>query len=291
MEFQYQSPSAQPYHQFMPIQSLSPPHSGAEDFSTSPPNPYKTLPQYHNFDYSQSYLSNPTLPTSPPTPPGGQNTFSPQAQHYSGNYGVGNTMNPYVGDSGTSEENDPLTPAQSRRKAQNRAAQQAFRKRKERHVKDLEAKLADLEAAQQQVSFENEALKQSLHKVSTENRILRATSQAGGMHKPSISTEPATGGPRFNPSDFYSNILQDEKNGTPSHRVTTHDGERLLSAGATWDLIINHKLFKKGIVDVGDVTERLKQYAYCDGQGPVFSESSVIKAIEQSVLSKTDDLL
>jgi AP-1-like factor len=190
---------------------------------------------------------------------------------------------------GGSEEDENLTPAQSRRKAQNRAAQRAFRERKERHVKDLEAKLAGLEAAQQQSSIENERLKRDLQKISTENEILRATSQTGHG---SISPEPATGPLRFKPTDFYSNVLQNHTNKSPSHRiVTSDDGERLLAAGATWDFIISHELFKKGLVDIADVSERLKNCARCDGQGPVFSERSITSAIEQSVASGTDDLL
>ncbi|KAH8734051.1 hypothetical protein BGZ61DRAFT_445748 [Ilyonectria robusta] len=288
MEFQYNAPSAQPYHQFMPIPSLSPSYSGPDDFSTSPPDAFETLPQYlssHHppFDYRQGFHAHPSQPATPLSPV--QNDLGPTRthQHY-------HIMKTYVGDSGTSEENDPLTPAQSRRKAQNRAAQQAFRRRKEKHVKELEAKLAELEAARQQVSVENERLKQDIRRASTENEILRATSQVGGTHK--ISSEPTNDLPPFNSSKFYSNILQNETNKTPSHRIiTSHDGERLLAAGATWDLIINHKLFKKGLVDVGDVSERLKHYAYCDGQGPVYSERSIIMAIEQSVISKTDNLL
>ncbi|CAM1502110.1 Fc.00g040940.m01.CDS01 [Cosmosporella sp. VM-42] len=193
---------------------------------------------------------------------------------------------------GGSEEDDSLTPAQSRRKAQNRAAQRAFRERKEKHVKDLEAKLADLEAAQQQASVENERLKRDLQKMSTENEILRATSHMGGL-KNSMSPEPTTTGPmKFNPTDFYSNVLQNHTNKSPSHRIVTSDeGERLLAAGATWEFIINHELFMKGLVDVGNVSERLKNCARCDGQGPVFSEQAILAAIEQSVASGSDDLL
>lgn len=60
-------------------------------------------------------------------------------------------------------------------------------------------------------------------------------------------------------------------------------GEPLLGAGATWDYIQQHELFRKGLVDVGDVCERLKAFARCDGQGgPVFQESDVRKAIAES---------
>lgn len=128
--------------------------------------------------------------------------------------------------------------------------------------------------------------------MSTENEILRATSHMGNGHN-SLSPEPTTTGPmKFNPTDFYSNVLQNHTNKTPSHRVVTaDDGERLLAAGATWDFIIGHELYKKGLVNIGDVSDRLKNCARCDGQGPVFSESAILAAIEQSVASGTDDLL
>jgi hypothetical protein len=52
-------------------------------------------------------------------------------------------------------------------------------------------------------------------------------------------------------------------------------GEPIYNAGATWDYIQAHELFKKGLVDVGDVCERLKKSARCDGKGPVFLESDI----------------
>lgn len=128
--------------------------------------------------------------------------------------------------------------------------------------------------------------------MSTENEILRATSHmSNGHHNP--PSEPATTGPmKYSPTDFYSNVLQGHENKSPSHRVVAgDDGERLLAAGATWDFIISHDLFKRGLVDIGDVSERLKHAARCDGQGPVFSELSILEAIQQSVASGTDDLL
>jgi AP-1-like factor len=191
-----------------------------------------------------------------------------------------------------SEDEDSLTPAQSRRKAQNRAAQRAFRERKEKHVKDLETKLASLEAAQQHASKENERLKRDLQKMSTENEILRATSAVGGPSN-NHSPEPTTTGPfRYSPTDFYSNVLQNHNNKLPSHRIVTSEtGERLLAAGAAWDFIIAHDSFKRGLVDVGNVSDLLKTCARCDGQGPVFSERAILAAIEQSVASGTDDLL
>jgi hypothetical protein len=96
----------------------------------------------------------------------------------------------------------------------------------------------------------------------------------------------------YNPTNFYSNVLQNHDNKTPSHRVVTSDsGERLLAAGATWDMIVGHDLFKRGLVDVSEVSERLKHQAKCDGQGPVFEERAILEAIEQSAAGGSDELL
>ena len=173
-------------------------------------------------------------------------------------------------------------------------SQRAFRERKERHVKDLENRLATLEKSQDHTSAENERLKRDLQKMSTENEVLRATSGIqNGAPNSSLSPEPTTTGPmHYSPSDFYTNVLEGHANKTPSHRIVTSDaGERLLAAGATWDLIISHELFKRGLVDVGDVSERLRTQARCDGQGPVFSERAILEAINESVASGSDELL
>ncbi|KAJ3455063.1 AP-1-like transcription factor [Fusarium solani] len=201
----------------------------------------------------------------------------------------GITVKPVRGDSGTSEVDDDLISSQSRqraqRKVQNRAAQQAFRKRKEMHVKDLETKIASLEAAQQQILVENEHLKQKLHQISNENERLRALSQISSEDL--YSLDP----PTFNTAKFYPNFLADQYAKNPSRSIITRDGERLLDAGAAWDFIINHQLFKKGLVDIGDLSERLKLCARYDNHSLALSERSIIAAIEQSVASRTDDLL
>lgn len=107
------------------------------------------------------------------------------------------------------------------------------------------------------------------------------------------------------PTD-YSSKLRATKDGTtewsPTSKwaqfgtlqtVTVDDdsGEPLLSAGATWDYIQGHELFKKGLVDVGDVCERLKKMARCDGQGPVFQERDVRQAIQESAIAGGRDEL
>ncbi|UNI24203.1 hypothetical protein JDV02_009969 [Purpureocillium takamizusanense] len=327
---QYAFASAPPYSSFAPIPPLTPGQSGPSDeYTHTTPDSFEAIPAaepFHAFNIPNGFAGNGHHGfVGPPTPPNqnGVNPGYPQhQQHQQQHQPLAHQRQPALsrsvssngtmpgpksdigaddsgGARGGSEDDDNLTPAQSRRKAQNRAAQRAFRERKEKHVKDLETKLASLEAAQQEASVENERLKRDLQKMSTENEILRATSSMGAGHggqpsshhhspSPPITTAPM----RYNPTDFYSNVLQNHANKHPSHRITTSDqGERLLAAGATWDYIIATDLFKRGLVDVGGVSEHLKDCARCDGQGPVFAESDILRAIEHSVASGSDDLL
>lgn len=172
-------------------------------------------------------------------------------------------------------------------------SQRAFRERKERHVKDLEAKLANMEESSSNIVAENERLRRDLQRYATENEILKATSA-----HPSRLSPPVQAGPmKFSPTDFYSEVLEGHGGAAasekmPMHRISrTESGERLLAAGATWDYIIAHPLYSKGLVDVTDVSERLKKLAKCDGQGPVFEEKDILDAIEKSVASGNDELL
>lgn len=56
----------------------------------------------------------------------------------------------------------------SKRKAQNRAAQRAFRERKEKHVKDLEQKVEELEALSKNTSTENTNLRAEVDRLTLE---------------------------------------------------------------------------------------------------------------------------
>ncbi|TBU54001.1 hypothetical protein BD310DRAFT_829022 [Dichomitus squalens] len=60
-----------------------------------------------------------------------------------------------------------------KRKEQNRAAQRAFRERKEKHVRDLEDKVAALEAKNQLTEQENENLRDLLTRLQSENMMLK----------------------------------------------------------------------------------------------------------------------
>jgi len=84
-----------------------------------------------------------------------------------------------------------------KRKEQNRAAQRAFRERKEKHVKDLEDKVAQLEAKTETQAAENENLRDMLGRLQNENTILKQTSftfsvPSSSSAGPSDLTRPPT---------------------------------------------------------------------------------------------------
>jgi bZIP transcription factor. len=177
-------------------------------------------------------------------------------------------------------------------------SQRAFRERKEQHVRDLEDKVNSLEDASNTLQADNERLKRELARFTTENEILRATSQHAnyGHVSANQTPEPTVTGPmKFCPTDFHATFMADGP-GTPQsahHRLTVCPitGEKLLDPGAVWDLIQKHELFQRGQLDIGDVTERLKGMSQCDGQGPAFKESQVLKAIEESAAAGRDELI
>ncbi|PGH15078.1 hypothetical protein AJ79_02604 [Helicocarpus griseus UAMH5409] len=190
----------------------------------------------------------------------------------------------------SSEEKESLTPAQSKRKQQNRAAQRAFRERKERRVRDLEQELTEYKSNYSSLMEDNESLKRQIAKFATENEILRATSNSaqGNRGGNGHDSEPTTTGPLgYTPTDYNGEKKE------PAHRIAVSrtTGEKLLDASATWDLIVNH-LSKQGLkLDVQDIYDRLKAHTQCDGQGPVVEESLVLQAIEDSIAAGSDELI
>ncbi|TKA79154.1 hypothetical protein B0A49_02793 [Cryomyces minteri] len=211
---------------------------------------------------------------------------------------------------GSNEEKENLSPAQSRRKAQNRAAQRAFRERKERHVRELETRLESLATQSQTLQTDNERLKLALRKAETENEILRATN-ATAMHELPLSPNlDRVEHPDFSASAPY------RQHSVPTTTTTTMAGSIVATDGSvvhmpstsgmlnvamaqpgllhpmqTWDLILAHPLFQAGKVDLGGVCERLRTKAQCDGLGPVFCEADVRRAVEDAAKGGGDLLV
>ncbi|KAK0661335.1 hypothetical protein DIS24_g2542 [Lasiodiplodia hormozganensis] len=240
-------------------------------------------------------VSSPSHPTSPTI--GGQHTRSSSEEKENG------------ANSNSNNASNNLTPAQSRRKAQNRAAQRAFRERKERHVRELEEKLRALESSTHSLQSDNERLKLLLQRAKTENEILRATNHHQHRRAGSTGSGSGSGGSRSaSPGDAgdgemqldlerdpYTTVRGDGTGAAPTgstggglggsgHHARANVGRstpHLLGASQTWDLIQSHPLVRSGAVDVADVCERLRTAARCDGQGPVFEEAAIYRVIEE----------
>jgi AP-1-like factor len=71
-----------------------------------------------------------------------------------------------------------------KRKAQNRAAQRAFRERKEKHLKDLETKVEELEKASDVASHENSKLRAQIDRISAELNQYKQRVSIMSQHKP-----------------------------------------------------------------------------------------------------------
>ncbi|KAK1771768.1 PAP1-domain-containing protein [Phialemonium atrogriseum] len=86
----------------------------------------------------------------------------------------------------------PLTTEpSSKRKAQNRAAQRAFRERKERHLKDLETKVQELEKASETVNHENELLRAKVEKMTVELSEYRKRLSLNSSGRSTVQAPPS----------------------------------------------------------------------------------------------------
>jgi len=145
-----------------------------------------------------------------------------------------------------------------------------------------------------------------LQRAQTENEILRATTSSSptGSHPPGFVDDPSLMSqsrhpksstsfdePRFDPARLANGLLSTASSSPSKFGSPSSSESHLLSASATWDLLQSHPLYLSGAVDIGEVCERLKKMARCDGMGPMFEEDEVRKVIEEVGRSGSDELI
>lgn len=173
-------------------------------------------------------------------------------------------------------------------------------------MRDLEAKLNLLTTTTTSLQSDNERLKLALQRAQTENEVLRATTSSspasshslGLVDDPSLlpqsrqaKSSSSSDEPTLDPTRLANGLLSTAS--TPSSKYSSPSGSEthLLSASATWDLLQSHPLYLSGAVDIGEVCERLKKMARCDGMGPMFEETEVRKVIDEVGRSGGDELI
>jgi AP-1-like factor len=172
-------------------------------------------------------------------------------------------------------------------------------------VRDLETKLNLLTTTTSSLQSDNERLKLLLQRTQTENEILKATASSSPPrhHPPSFVDDPSmlssSRSTKSASSDDepsldrarLSNGLLSTESSVSSHTSPQSDTSHLLSASATWDLLQSHPLYVRGALNIGEVCERLKHMARCDGMGPVFDEHDVRAVIEEVGSDGNDQLI
>jgi AP-1-like factor len=149
--------------------------------------------------------------------------------------------------------------------------------------------VTELEATNKSITQQNAALQWELQKSNTEIKVLHATGSRQTASPPAVKADPPSpimGPQKFTPTDFFAELSTTHPDRSTTQRswIDEKTGQRVYGAGALWDKISEHRLFKEGNIDLMELVNTLKPKAICDGHGPVFTERDIETAIEDSVL-------
>lgn len=215
--------------------------------------------------------------------------FSPNSDSSNSNANSGNNAPSQI--SMQTQESDPKNADEEteKKKAQNRAAQRAFRERRTQLIKELETKLASVEA-------ENAKLKSTLDKItrentvlSTENKVLKQQQLQAHVNNTDVPRATHPSKVTFPKSSFFETLLDSEIHGKdalqqPSYAVYESKARHtvMLGAGAVWKKLIEDPTIPDNI-DFDMIIDSLKDKAVCDGNGPVFPQYEVDKAVQRAI--------
>lgn len=164
-----------------------------------------------------------------------------------------------------------------KKKAQNRAAQRAFRERKESKLNDLKSKLAQSE-------LEKQELRRQLSEFQNQQN------QSTNEKKPPQYTIPDTTKFQFpkDENDFVDNLLGDTmpsrykiNRSKKMYTPPDSDGDKVLVVWAVWDYILYRVEEEDMELDIIEVMLKLKGHESCHGYGPAYSLKLIDSIIEQ----------
>lgn len=176
---------------------------------------------------------------------------------------------------------------QRKKKAQNRAAQRAFRERKETKLKDLEARLLQSEEEKQKLLDQLDMARQQNLSIQSENDVLRSR----GAVSNSKFTFPES------QQDFIESMMSGSKHiiNPEYSKMTIYDnpdvpGAKLLAMTAVWDYIQlkaqQHDVEYQD-VDVGEIIGQLRGNERCHGYGPAYPLELVDQVVENAMVEAT----
>lgn len=189
-----------------------------------------------------------------------------------------------------------------RRKAQNRAAQRAFRERKDTKIRELADKLDAAEQQRQRLERELEQMKQHNAMLDVENQMLLEAQQAQGAANSISNTPPSTLSPSFGVSapaktDFIISTLGPQEmsvHGITPEQIQSQaskpgpsyvrDDEKLLTISAVWDYIMEFTNLNEDIhIDISRVMDRLRGNEVCHGFGPAYPLRLINEILMESI--------
>ncbi|EGV61425.1 basic region leucin zipper [Yamadazyma tenuis] len=166
---------------------------------------------------------------------------------------------------------------QLKKKAQNRAAQRAFRERKETRLKELEQKLNKSEEDKQALLNKLEAIRKQNLAMKSENSDLKTSRNNG------TTPELKLDFPK-NEGDFIARLLEGQEHvysSSDSKKVydSPENGQKVLAFGAVWDYLLYRADEDNLNIDVMEVMNSLKGNEKCHGYGPAYPVELIDKAI------------
>lgn len=178
-----------------------------------------------------------------------------------------------------SKNNSQLLPVvKEKKKAQNRAAQKAFRERKEARLKELEQKLHASESEKTKLQEEMDLLRKSNMEIHKENRSLLQKSRYQLDHSRSPEDLAEDAGKYDFPTkhecykvDTQQNEMLDLMNSTLTDDSTSSD--KLMTVPETWEYL--SRLNERQDFDVYEVMQKLKGSERCHSLGPAYSKQMV----------------
>ncbi|KAK9496291.1 hypothetical protein V1508DRAFT_429679 [Lipomyces doorenjongii] len=172
---------------------------------------------------------------------------------------------------------------QSKRKAQNRAAQRAFRERREKHAKELQEKLEQAEKHAQEVEWDNARLKKELEWYQAENKTLKDAADA-------VRANSVTANNNGHPSKavFPELRIGDAENHQERPINVNSDDTTFLNPSQIWDRLNEHP--RADVMDLDNVMKRLLRKAQCGDHGPIVNINDVDEALSAELFARNQKM-